>query len=842
MSALTAARCRRMVPSLVCLVATCPVTGWAVTAPSGPTVAYLRSYYAPFRVPTRIAVDTTGNVYVTDPGQGQVIVRAPNGRVVSRGRGLGRPLSVAAAADGSVYVGDSELGSVTAFGPDWQPILQMGAGAGEFRLPNDLAIDPATGNLYVADSAVHQVKVYSATGVALRRFGGQGSGDGQFNFPVSVSVDAVARRVLVVDQLNYRLQVFDTAGTFVSSFGTRGNGPGQFNMPQGVAVDAQGRVYVADSLEGRIQVLDGDGNFVGFIADFGEAAGQLRIPMDVVIDPANRLFVTAANNARLEMFGLDAFTDPETITPALVQIEPNPIERASAVATIVGYLEIPAYPLGQIVADSIRANGISPKTTQLVIGDHDGNGTPDARLEFDRTALLATLPAADVGTIVVSGTIADKRFEADGSVQITTCGVGATCSLGDADAQCNDALCVAPAGCTIQPKTDGTGCEDGDACTVGDACQGGACIGVPLSCNDGNPCTNDSCDPVTGCVRVNNTAPCDDGSACTTDDTCADGHCNGTDLSCDDRNACTDDSCDPVSGCLSVGNTMPCDDGDPGTVSDRCAATGTCTGRVMTGNYALLGWLLEAPGHRAIDLSPGVVVRGDICGERIAVGAASQVEGDAIASAARGWAIMLASGGWFQGDIVTDGGKIIGLERVTVDGRVDASGGAAELVECAAARYRARSRWEELAVLLPSPGLALGPIHLGPGTSLRIPTTGSFGAGRSVVELGDVRLGGSSTVTLVGRSDVSTVLVHVRGRMMLGQAAQIRAEGLLPEQVLFVVDGSVNAQSSVSVVGSIIATGRVHLGPGGTIAGALLGPDIDLAPSVMVDLHPFVGW
>ena len=44
-----------------------------------------------------------------------------------------------------------------------------------------------------------------------------------------------------------------------------------------------------------------------------------------------------------------------------------------------------------------------------------------------------------------------------------------------------------------------------------------ACAGTPYSCNDGNVCTDDACDPVTGCSYTPNTAACDDGNACTVD-------------------------------------------------------------------------------------------------------------------------------------------------------------------------------------------------------------------------------------------------------------------------------------------------------------------------------------
>ncbi|MFI5398469.1 MAG: hypothetical protein ACHQ9S_23300 [Candidatus Binatia bacterium] len=879
---------------LTCLAVALPAAAWATCGGGGtsslalPKITYLRSYRAPFSVPTRIAVDASGNVYVTDPGQGQVIVRAPNGRIISRVGGLGHPVSVAVGSAGKIYVGDAESGRVTAFNSNWQPVLQLGQGAGEFLQPSDLAVDAATGNLYVADSTAHLVKVYTDTGAFLLSFGGHGSGDGLFNFPVGVFVDAAARQVLVADQLNYRIQVFDVAGTFLSCFGRQGSGSGQFNMAQGVSIDGHGRIYVADSVEGRIQVLDRNGGFVGSIGDFGDAPGQLRIPIGMAIDPSNRLFVAAANNARLEVFGLDTFADPETILPAVIHMEPDPIDRASRDAGIVGYIEVPGYALDQIGPGSIAANGVSAAAIPTTLGDYDGNGVPDIRVEFDRTALLATLPADGAGTVAVSGLLGTKHFEASAVVHVTTCGPGTICSLGDADPQCNDAVCIAPVGCTIQSKPDGTGCEDGNACTIGDACRsgvcvgtslscddgnvctddtcdpvggcvhtnntlpcddknactgpdvcaGGTCSGAPLGCDDGNVCTDDTCDPASGCVHTNNTAPCDDGNACTSPDMCAGGMCSGAPLGCDDGNVCTDDTCDSASGCVHTNNTAPCDDGDPGTVRDACDGAGKCVGQVVTGNYALL----ELHGYRAADLAGQVLIRGDVCAGNIRVGPFSQIQGDAVAWASDGHAIEFFGGSQIAGNVVTGGGTLLGINRVTVGGRVDLGGGATELAECFAARYRAARRRADFVALPPTPGFALGAIQLGPGASQRIPAEGELGTGQTVIDATGLLLDSSSTLTLVGTAATEAVIVHIRGGMRLGRAARIAVDGLPPERVIFVIDRSVILQPQANVAGSVFAAGRVHVESACTISGALLGAAIRLAPFATVDLHPFAGW
>lgn len=126
---------------------------------------------------------------------------------------------------------------------------------------------------------------------------------------------------------------------------------------------------------------------------------------------------------------------------------------------------------------------------------------------------------------------------------------------------------------------DGGPCEDGDVCTVGDTCLAGACItGVPNDCNDNNVCTTEVCLPGGGCSYTNVAGSCDDGNTCTTVDSCINGECKGSvPLDCNDGDVCTDDACDPATGCYTTFNTAPCEDGNGCTTQDKCE-TGTCVG------------------------------------------------------------------------------------------------------------------------------------------------------------------------------------------------------------------------------------------------------------------------
>ncbi len=171
---------------------------------------------------------------------------------------------------------------------------------------------------------------------------------------------------------------------------------------------------------------------------------------------------------------------------------------------------------------------------------------------------------------------------------------------------CTKDVCAPQGGCWHLALLDGTPCGT-VACTNGTwrpepICQSGSCAAQKwtTSCDDGNVCTTDVCDPVAGCASKENTVPCEDGTACTVGDACAKGACQpGAKLSCDDnsvcttdscasnygcthvsvvcddQNPCTTDSCDAIAGCQYGPSSMPCSDGSACTVGDACA-NGAC--------------------------------------------------------------------------------------------------------------------------------------------------------------------------------------------------------------------------------------------------------------------------
>jgi len=147
------------------------------------------------------------------------------------------------------------------------------------------------------------------------------------------------------------------------------------------------------------------------------------------------------------------------------------------------------------------------------------------------------------------------------------------------DNPCTDNVCDAVGGCMQQNNK--AACDDGDPCTENDKCGDGSCSGLPKVCDDGEFCNGvETCDAGTGDC-LDGTAPdIDDGVDCTTDkcDETKDEVVHEPDAAaCDDSNPCTDDVCDPVDGCSNPNNEAECDDSDPCTVDDVCSE-GSCAG------------------------------------------------------------------------------------------------------------------------------------------------------------------------------------------------------------------------------------------------------------------------
>ncbi len=214
----------------------------------------------------------------------------------------------------------------------------------------------------------------------------------------------------------------------------------------------------------------------------------------------------------------------------------------------------------------------------------------DAAAEIDA---LDVQPESDEIDVAADASDATLVTEADASappcVTDSDCSAGpctsASCAAGVCEPgppqscadgnPCTDDGCDPASGCTH--LANAATCSDGDACTGGDHCGGGTCLpGAATGCDDGNACTDDACDKTSGCKHLANTVTCTDDDVCSNGDVCQGGTCAlGEPLYCSDGNPCTKDTCDKLNGCNHIANSDPCSDGKICTSNDKCSG-GAC--------------------------------------------------------------------------------------------------------------------------------------------------------------------------------------------------------------------------------------------------------------------------
>jgi hypothetical protein len=165
-------------------------------------------------------------------------------------------------------------------------------------------------------------------------------------------------------------------------------------------------------------------------------------------------------------------------------------------------------------------------------------------------------------------------------------------------------------------------CADGNLCNGIERCVAGTCEGptAPLACDDGDPCTTDSCDPAAGCAHADVACPascgpgddglrCSDGTACTVSDVCSGGTCVGTPLACADADPCTSDSCDATLGCVYVEQADP-----PACLSNsQCVMAADHTPCVGDGEPCTIDGCLEGACQIGLNFIQRQCADGDAC-------------------------------------------------------------------------------------------------------------------------------------------------------------------------------------------------------------------------------------
>ncbi len=372
--------------------------------------------------PNGVAVDASGNLFISDSGNNRIRKVAPDGTITTfAGNGtaayggdggpavsasLNNPQGLALDSAGALYITDTGNGRVrkiprggaittvagngamNSFSGDGGPAISAG-----LNTPSGVSLDNA-GNLYIA--TIYRVRKVTPTGIISTVAGGSTigySGDGgpaanaSFTLIAGVAADA-GGTLYVADYDNRRIRKITAAG-IVSTLA--GGGPYKsspdgvlaanafLNYPVGLAIDKAGNIYVADALDFRIRKI-GTNGVISTVAGTG-VAGWSTLGAQATASPL--LGVTGlALNAAGTVYFVSGYAD--TICCE------TPVQYISSTGTLTAVTAIPSLSNGRGISFDPAGN--------LLVTDA---GVPHRVSKVDPSGTVTTV--AGNGTVGFSG-------------------------------------------------------------------------------------------------------------------------------------------------------------------------------------------------------------------------------------------------------------------------------------------------------------------------------------------------------------------------------------------------------------------------------------------------------
>ena len=377
-------------------------------------------------------------------------------------------------------------------------------GSASFSGPRQMWAD-STGGVYVADTGNNKIRRVTADGT-VSTFAGTGTssaldgvaGTATFKAPQGLTVDG-SGTMWVADTGNHKIRMI--SGGYVSTpigTGTAGwkDGAGaiaQFNGPQAIVADSSGLLFVADTANHRIRKIASDYT-VSTLAGTGTAGFKDGVGSVAQFSSPGGIAVDAFHNVYVSDMNNYRIRkiSPDGVVSTIAgsgSLGQNDGAALSATFGLMGQISFDPGGNLWIVEHSYHTmRKLGSGGTVSTVGGSTGGFLDGPSLTAKLSSPYGVAFTSD-GNVFIGDT-SNNRIRKRAATAIV-CGDGNDCTTDS----CNSLTGV----CASSPVSDGASCQGGNACNTGKICGSGTCGGGSAkACSDGDPCTSDGCDTTSG--------------------------------------------------------------------------------------------------------------------------------------------------------------------------------------------------------------------------------------------------------------------------------------------------------------------------------------------------------
>jgi uncharacterized protein (TIGR03437 family) len=291
--------------------------------------------------PTSVFYDSAGNLYIADTHNNVIRKLATDGKIT---RLAGTGVSGYNSADDYDPAGDADNDdTINSADSDYNAVLPE-----DISMSNPIGVAvTSTGIIYIADTKNHRIRkvdgdkhvtTVAGTGTAGWSEEGIEGIEADLNTPMGLTLDA-AGNLYIADTMNHRVRMLAADGkiTTVAGRGTAGfSGDGgqataaRLFYPKSIQIGPDGKLYIADTFNSRIRVVAADGT-ISTIAGNGRFSwggdggdslrAELRFPNAVAAASDGRVYISDSQNNRIRL-----------LTP----VSPDPTEAERPIISLNG--------------------------------------------------------------------------------------------------------------------------------------------------------------------------------------------------------------------------------------------------------------------------------------------------------------------------------------------------------------------------------------------------------------------------------------------------------------------------------------------------------------------------